>query len=178
MFKASIEELQRGMKAAAQMDARLCDEEWLRCYRYTEDWGPGIDLAVYDNGSGDNIFLFFTQGGAVLKGFDHESPVSLHAREDGKIWPGMYEGLPQVFLDCVQDEGALPDEVTFCIWQTSSDPTWQQGPVVFSKGEDDGSEWMLESLPTTAKDYQEWAQEYYEMELELSDIQATFDGLS
>ena len=174
----SIAEIRRGMRAASDLDASLCEEEWLRCYSYILDWAPGVDLARYDNGSGDHMFLFFLDGGALIKGFDHESSVSLHARDDGQIWPGMYLGLPESFVECVQDASSLADEVTFCYWKTVHCEHWNQGPVEFLNGEDDGAGWLLPQIPLIAESYRDWAQEYYEVELEHSAVQAVFDRYS
>lgn len=68
----------------------LCDDEWLSYYHYTKDRSHGVDLAKVDNGSGDNMLIFFTDDGCLIKGFDHDSEVSIHVRDEFKVWEGIY----------------------------------------------------------------------------------------
>ena len=36
------------------------------------------------------MFIFFTDDGCLIKGFDHESEVSIHVRDEFKVWEGIY----------------------------------------------------------------------------------------
>ena len=119
-------------------------------------------MAKYDNGGGDHVIAFFRSSGqALVKGFDHESEVSPHAREQYVVWPGMYEGLPSELLSVIQDEAAEYDDVTFCCW--SSDGTdWTTGNANVPEGIDDGSTWLLDMVQMDANKFIDWARSYYE----------------
>lgn len=97
----SAAQIQRAMQCAARCDATVTSEDWLRAFWYHEHWADGISMARYDNGAGDHVVAFFAADGrALIKGFDHESEVSPHAREEYGIWPGIYDGVPSE--DCRQ----------------------------------------------------------------------------
>lgn len=113
----SNRELRLALKASATLDIEVCDEEFLRCFTYTENWAPGFDVATYENGGGDDI-IFVIQGDSILiKGFDHESEVSPHAQDEYGVWPGMYEGAPHDLLSVLDDDTFEVEDVTFCYWR-------------------------------------------------------------
>ncbi|MFB9240484.1 hypothetical protein IV454_24940 [Massilia antarctica] len=155
-------QLQRAMQCAARCDATVTSKEWLRTFGYDEDWSDGIAMAKYDNGAGDHVIAFFTSDGkALIKGFDHESEVSPHARDEYAIWPGLYEGIPADLLSVVQDEAVEYEDVTFCFW--SADGTsWTTGNARIPEGMDDGSTWLLGMVQMDAEEFIEWAKCYYE----------------
>ncbi|WP_260491248.1 hypothetical protein [Pseudoalteromonas maricaloris] len=92
------------LKASAALDIEISDDEYLRCFTYTENWVAGIDIATYENGGGDNIVVVIKGESILIKGFDHESEVSPHAQEEYGVWPGMYEGAPTELLEVLNDE--------------------------------------------------------------------------
>lgn len=82
----------------AALDVILCPEEWLRVHRYEPNWTANCSLGIIDNGAGDDLYIVFAPEGAIIKGFDHESPLSPHAGEEYGIWPGVYEETPPELL--------------------------------------------------------------------------------
>lgn len=167
--------LKQSLLQLATLNIILCDEEWLRYHRYQKHWSEGVDLATIDNGAGDHMYIFFTEKGAVIKGFDHESPVSPHARDEYQVWEGMYDGLPNHFDALLTDEAIEKEEVTFCFWNKSGQ--WRQGNVVFNNGEDDGSGFLLGTLFDDPVEFKDWADDYFEMELSLETIASIYDGM-
>lgn len=154
-------QLQRTLQCAAKCDAAITSEDWLRAFRYEPNWADGIAMAKFDNGAGDNVIAFFTgDEKTLIKGFDHESEVSAHAREEYGIWPGMYDGMPSKFLDLLRDEAAEFEDVTFCCWSEDGQ-TWATGSAVIPEEIDDGSAWLLNMLQMNADRFIEWARSYY-----------------
>ena len=151
----AVEELQTVIRALAILNVIHHDEEdaWLRSFDYQPDWSPGVAFAKFDNGGGDDMIFFFKNGGAIIKGFDHESNISPYAN-DSKIWPGIYDGVPAELDEELQDAAVVRDDVTFCIWNTNG--SWQCGPVKFKQDQDDGSEWLLDDIIDSAAAYVEW----------------------
>jgi hypothetical protein len=118
-------------------------------------------MAKYDNGSGDHVFAFFTdEGHVIVKGFDHESSVSPHAREVYETWPGIYDGVPPNLLQLIEDESVEYDDVTFCCWSADG-RTWESGSAVIPDDIDDGSGWLLPMTQMNAEEFIEWGRSYY-----------------
>lgn len=160
--KLSPSQLQMTWQYAAQCDALITSEDWLRSFWYEQHWSDGIAMAKYDNGAGDHVIaLFSVDGKVVLKGFDHESEVSPYARDEYGIWPGIYEGMPQEFLRLIQDEAIESELVTFCCWSTDG-KSWETGTALLPVGIDDGSDWLLDMVQMDAEEFIEWAKSYYE----------------
>lgn len=157
----SPDQVQRAMHAAARCDATVTAQDWLRAHRYHENWSGGMSMAQYDNGAGDHVIAFFAPDGrALIKGFDHESEVSPHAREQYAIWPGIYDGVPSEFLSLLQDEAAEYDHVTFCCWSEDGQ-TWKTGSALIPEEMDDGSDWLLDMVQMDADAFIDWATYYY-----------------
>lgn len=170
-----IEQLKKILIKLAALNIILCDEEWLRYHRYTKEWSKDVDQAEIDNGSGDNMFIFFSNKGCVIKGFDHESEVSPHARDEFKVWDGMYEGLPSHLEHLLDDVSVEKEDVTFCIWKENEASNWNKGNVTFKNGEDDGSGFLLGTIYSNSKEFKEWADDYFELELSETLISDVFN---
>ncbi|WP_417761483.1 hypothetical protein [Shewanella sp.] len=158
----SNKQLIAALKACATLDIALCEEAHIRSFAYQADWQPGIDIATYDNGGGDNLLIIIKGDAILIKGFDHESEVSPYAQEEYGIWPGIYDGAPAELLAMLDNDAFERDDVTFCFWRTTNTGTWQQGPVEFPNNEDDGSNWLLAAIRTTAKEFIDYATYYYQ----------------
>jgi len=167
-------EIKIAMRHCAIIDIIMCDEVWIRSFTFDPNWSEGVAMAKYDNGGGDNMFVFFTADTAVIKGFDHESPVSPYAQDEFEVWPGIYDDLPCDLLALLDDPAISKDHVTFCVWHTASG--WQSGDVVFSNNEDDGSSFLLGVIYKTAEEYLEWAKFYFEQEISKSAVEAVYEG--
>lgn len=155
------QEIKAALRASSSLEKLLCDEAWLRCFMYKENWSEGIDIMTYDNGGGDHVHVIFQNDSILIKGFDHESEVSPYAQDEYKIWQGMYDGVSNDFLRVLNDESLEYDHVTFCYWRSSNNEEWSQGDVKFDNNENDGSGWLLSALTLTPEKYIEYAKSYY-----------------
>jgi hypothetical protein len=81
----------------------------------------------FDTGSGDSYELIICGDEALLTVFDHESPRSPWAREDGlREWPGMFDGLPDRLRKRLPEpEDDEPLSVSACFWYV--DGAWHEG---------------------------------------------------
>lgn len=159
-----IDVLKDAFKKLAILNVILNPNFHFRYHHFVKNWSDGVDMAKIDNGSGDDLFVFFSKMGCVIKGFDHESPISPFAQHDFRIWDGMFEGLPDHFAVFLDDETVKNDAVTFCFWKEYADAQWHKGPVVFEEGEDDGSDYLLGLVHLNAVDFKNWADTYYEVQ--------------
>lgn len=164
------------MLVLSALDILLCPEEWLRRYRFDPQWGENVTVASINNGAGDDLYILLTPEGVVVKGFDHESEMSPHAREDYEVWPGIYEQAPSALLNLLDDEAFTKEDATFCLWRQSSDSVWKTGDIHNPQGLDDGSDFLLGMIYDTPDDYVEWAEDYYEMKISLDVVGYTFSN--
>lgn len=155
-------QIRRALQVAAKLDVQFNAEDYLRSFTYYPQWSEGVEIAKYDNGGGDELVVVFKNNGIIIKGFDHESPVSPHAQDEYKIWDGMYTGAPEELLVELKDNAFEYDHVTFCYWREQEAGQWQQGLVEFKNGENDGSSWLLGAIKLTPEEYIDWAKDYYE----------------
>jgi hypothetical protein len=150
------------LKSATACDAIVTTKDWLRSFWYEENWQDGVDMAKYDKGNGDHVFVFFTSDGqTIIKGFDHESQVSPHARDKYEVWPGIYDGAPPALMEYVKDVSVEHEDVTFCCWSVDG-ASWNAGSAVIPEEIDDGSNWLMEMLQMNSEAFINWAQSYYE----------------
>lgn len=155
--------LRQRTKALAMLDAIVCPEWEYRYYSYSARWAPGEEMASMRNGQGDEWFVLFDAAGAALKGLDHESSV---AKE--KDFPAAIQRtVPPAFSSFLKEPAFSMDRASFCYWRGLVDSAWNR---VAHPGGEDGSEALLELLVAPPLFYQEFASDYYEMELPLAAI--------
>ncbi len=168
--------IRHALRCSAMLDVVLCDQQWLRCYEYQPKWLNDAEMTKYDNGGGNHMFVFFRGDDAIVKGFDHESPVSPHAREEFSVWPGIYVGVPGELNSLLDDTAVERDDVTFCIWHTSGQ--WHRGMMKFPRDEDDGSSYLLGTIHLDSGSYCDWALGYYGRELDPDLVASIYSGTS
>jgi hypothetical protein len=117
-------ELRDRLRSLAMLDA-ICGTRHLT-YSYTSSFSDGVALARYENGAGDEYFVFFDGADVFVRVFDHESELSPYAN-DG-LWPGLIEGLPARLEKYVQMD-RLGDEdyprITLALWHEGNE--WRHG---------------------------------------------------
>jgi hypothetical protein len=79
-----IQALKQLTQSLAMLDAILWPEWEERYYSFNFHWAESEMMASMRNGSGDDWFLLFSQAGAIMKGFSHESPMAAIP-----TWPGV-----------------------------------------------------------------------------------------
>ncbi len=157
----SSAQLRHALKAAARCDAILNKNDDSRTYSYSQNWFCGADLARLDNGAGDYVqIVFLINGQAWVKGFAHESAISPHAQDKFASWPGMYQGLPELWQSWREHPEFDVEEVSFSCW-TDDGENWQTGSVVLPAGYEDGSDWLIKRLEIDADQFITWGRYYY-----------------
>ncbi len=134
-------------------------------------------MAKIRNGVGDHLIMLFSSDGCIIKGFDHESQLSPYAQDEHKVWPGIYDNVPNELLSLLEHEGIEKEDVTFCIWRKNSDPTWQKGKVKLPNGADDGSSFLLGTIYQTPEDFVQFAEDYFELELPIEVVEQIYEGI-
>jgi hypothetical protein len=171
----SIDDLKKYLQSLATLDSILSPEWEFRYYSFNSRWDKYTALASIRNGSGDHIFFVFNESGCLVKGFNHESSMSPFQLENNSIYPGIIDEVPTEFVEYLQDVSLVPEETSFCVWKKYSDISWQKGEVIFPHENDpDGSKQLLSMIFTDPKQYQKWAEEYYETNIEIELITHIF----
>ncbi|WP_053733801.1 hypothetical protein [Nocardia sp. NRRL S-836] len=180
----AIPELRALCRALAALDVVLDPGSEDRYHRYDTTWAPGQELASKQDGAGNEYSVVFTAAGAYVRGFDHESPMSPFATDDGEPWPGVLGSVPEVFRGCVE-EPAFSDEfgtpyVTVCLWREHGDTAWRHGDIDFPDGhhDPDGADWLFTLLTDrTPEAFQDWARDYYDTPVDLDAVRHVYAGL-
>lgn len=166
-----IESLKRLSQSLAMLDAIMSPEWESRYYSFNSKWGEGEMMASMRDGSGDEYFILFKSHGAIMKGFAHESPMSPYATEPGEPWVGVLDAVPDEFKDFLSEPAFSIEDTTFCIWRKYTDSSWQVGRIDYPEGDDpDGSEDLLSLLDGQPSTYKDFAEVYYEREVDLAAV--------
>lgn len=170
-----IETLKKLTQSLALLDAILMREQEYRYYSFNRKWGENEQMASMRNGSGDEWYCAFGPPGAFLKGFDHESEMSPWAVEIPKVWPGVLDGVPDVFKSFATEPAFSMENTTFCIWRGTQDSQWSTGKISFPAADDpDGSEELLSIFDGKPTSYKTWAEEYYECSVSLAAVRRIY----
>jgi hypothetical protein len=170
-----VETFRRISKSIAMLDAILCPRWDFRYFSFNARWaGDGTEMASMRDGGGNEYFAIVRGDTAILKGFDHESEMTPYIFDPPKVWPGVLDEVPASFSDFVSEPAFSPADTTFCIWNVGLGNGWELGRIARPDNEEDGSEsllWMFDGGPNT---YRQFAQDYFEVDVELSLIEHIF----
>jgi hypothetical protein len=169
---SDVESLKKLSQSLATLDAIMSPEWEYRYYSFNSKWGTNEMTASMRNGSGDEYFILFNENGAIIKGFAHESPMSPYASQPNKVWQGIFENIPKDFESFLSEPAFSIEDTTFCIWRKIEDSSWQIGEIDYPAEENPGGlENLLFILSGNPQTYKEFAEEYYETEINISDIE-------
>ncbi|MFE2310863.1 hypothetical protein [Streptomyces sp. NPDC059411] len=173
-----IETLRDRCRAMAALELVISGNEDGGYFSYDPAWGEGEEAAFMENGSGDEYAVVFTADGVFGLGFAHESLMSPWGDEETALWPGLVDGIPEVFRPLVtepafcEEEGVL--QATAVFWRETGDTAWRAGKVDFPEGapDPDGTDHLFEVLAAgTPEAYRAFAEDYYETDLPLDAIE-------
>lgn len=173
----SPERLKEILRKLAALDIIYIKKQkaWLRKYSFARNADNTAEVALVDNGAGDRMHIFFTPAGTLIHGFDHNSEVSPHARDEYRVWEGMFDGIPQHLLRLLNSHEVEKEDVTFCFWCEGNEQKWKTGNVEFKNGEDDGSAYLLSTIYDNAKDYKDWADPMRKLSIQTDILQDFFE---
>ncbi|GAA3634372.1 hypothetical protein GCM10022223_60870 [Kineosporia mesophila] len=178
------EVLRARCRALALLDRILAGENGY--HHYVPAWGDDQAMTM-DNNGGDEWTIVFTGAGCFIRIFDHESPMTPWRDEDLELWPGLADGLPEVFRGQL-DEPAFSTEdggyvATALLWRQDGDDRWSAGPdLTFPEASGayqkspDGASMLDVLLDDMAVRYVELARENYEVDLGAGDVQPIVSG--
>ena len=177
---AGPKKIQGLCQSISALEAILMPDWQYRYYSYNRKWTEAEEFCGMRNGSGDEVLMLFSKHGTVINGFAHESSMNgwkKVAKEEKKsfvqkvlgdkseqenelvqnIWKGVLDTLPDAFSSFIFGEPVKSIGTTFCIWATTSNPSWTIGDIVFPADEfADGSAGLLELLDGRPETYHTW----------------------
>ena len=171
-----VDGLRRVLQSMAMLDAILQPEWEYRYYSFNSAWSAGEQMGSMRDGSGDEFVAHFGPAGCWLKGFAHEYPMTSYREQPPRPWPGVLDGVPAEFADCLREPAFGIEMVTFCVWRRYADSRWQVGPIAFPPDhpDPDGSESLLSDLDGRPESYRAWAADYYDREVELAAVEHVY----
>jgi hypothetical protein len=168
-----VETFRRISKAIAMLDAILCPRWDLRYFSFNARWAADrTEMASMRDGGGNEYFAIIRGNTAILKGFDHECEMTPYIFDPPKVWTGVLDDVPSVFSDFVSEPAFSMADTSFCIWNLEGG--WEHGSIERPNDEQDGSESLLWMFEGGAPTYRKFAQDYFEVDVELSDIEHIF----
>jgi hypothetical protein len=176
--------VRRWSQSLAVLDAIMCADWQYRYFSFDAEFAPGQALASMRNGSGDEYSITFSDQGAFLRGFDHESPLSPFIQTPPALWPGILAGLPAA-LATTAEEPALTlrsvPMVTVALWRLDGDKQWHHGQIAYldawanEYADPDGSDWLFAQLDGRGESYVQYASEYFKRQLPAETVTAVIE---
>ncbi len=157
-----IEQLRKKMKSLALLDA-IIEQEWqYRYFSYNSKWSDSEEMGSLRDGCGGEWFIWIS---GDLAGYKCLSP------EDGLMseLQEAKDSASSAYYSFITEPAFSMDQAT-CIWYLENAKWVKHGkPVNFLIDLKTISNW-------TASDYQAWATEYYERDIDLSAIENILGG--
>ncbi|QDU73240.1 hypothetical protein Pan97_02070 [Bremerella volcania] len=167
-----VAKLEALLQSLAMLEAILCPEWEYRYYSFNAKWGKGERMGSMRNGSGDEFFALFNKYGCFLKGYEHECQFAKRP----ELGSQLYEGVPQPLKGGVTEPAFSPENVTFCLWRAADGSHWEHADFKLPKGKDpDGSAYLLSHLDGNPETYCQFAEEYYEVEVDPEIVAAIYE---
>lgn len=171
----TIQNLKLISQSLAMLDAILEPEWEYRYHSFNQHWAPGEQMGSMRDGEGSWYFILFNANGAFLKGFEKDCPLGDFFRETETAYPGVFDEVPSLFADALNEPAFLVGQATFCFWNQAGNPGWKRGKIDFPVSEDpDGAKALLELLCGGPRAYQKWAEDYYERKVSIRAINSVF----
>lgn len=160
----SIYEVKKILQGLALLDAILMPEWEYRFFSYNCNWDEqgNEEMASMRDGEGNEYFIYFSHlgvAGKVLFENNIQNPIE------------SLDKIPNVFENFKNEKAFNLDNATFFFWKTYNDEKWFSSPNNLK----DYS--LLSFINNSYKGYQEWAENYYEREIESQTLHEVFSSL-
>jgi len=119
-------------------------------------------MGKINNGSGDDLFVFFNSAGCFLKGFAHEYQHGAHSPEM------FYRDVPAEFKQAAQEAAFSPEYVSYCYWRLNDGHGWESS--VAQDAIDADVHFLLEDLVGNPVTYMKFATDYYGVNLDADPV--------
>ncbi len=152
------------------IDAIVCPDWEMRYYSFNAKWSDGQSVASMRDGSGSHWFIHYLSFGCLFKGFYKDC---FMATSDLRF--NILKEVPVLFQESINEPAFMMNDTTFCIWQSSIDSVWEYNTIDLPNGNDiDGFIKFSSILDGDPKSYQEWAEDYFGVEIKIDLIEAIY----
>jgi hypothetical protein len=160
-------------RSLAALDAIMSPEFEYRYYSFDARWADNTMMASMRNAEGDHWVAILCEHGIALHGLAHEYP----DYKPNKPKPWIFRDLPEQFRSSFLEEPAFDTaNSSFCLWRLAADSEWSCGspdPRVLD-GKNDGSAFLLEPLDGDPQRYVQFAADYYELTVSVTDVEHVY----
>lgn len=138
---------------------------------FNSRWRKTARRAIIDNYQGDRAYVVFSLEGALLEGSVHDCSFA----NDQDRAESFRENIPYLLKPFVDHELILGGLVTFSAWSLAGETSWNSGCELPDPEEDlDGAESILSIAEFGPESFQAWAEENYEVDLDLRYIEQIY----
>ena len=161
----SIDEVKKILQGLALIDAILMPEWEYRFFSYNCNWdGKGNEaMASMRDGEGNEYFLYFSDLGVVGKVLFKnkiQNPLST------------LEKIPDIFESFKNEVAFNLEDTSFFFWRSYEDKKWITSPNNLKLYP------LLGFIKNSYKGYQQWAESYYEIDINSRILKEVFTSLS
>lgn len=164
--------LKNNLKAMATLDIIMIPEnkKYLRLINFSNE--NGIEKYVINNGKGDTLSIYFVKENILIKGFEHENSLNQFAAEEWNqdFFKYVYSEIPESLKNILNEDEI--DETTFATWYLKSENKWKENVW---KDNDGGKKYLLGYIKTNAKEWCDWAKDYYSKEIDVKLIEKIYE---
>jgi len=156
-------DVKKRLQSLAMLDAIICPEWEYRYFSFNSFWDANESMASMRDGEGNNYFILFKDSKIVGKVFDKQYTLNKQEREK------IVKKIPKT-LEYFFDEPAFSiDEMSFIFWKEENTKKWFSLPT--------STNLSYLGFLFTAEIYVEWAQKYYEIEIDATVVNEIFQHL-
>lgn len=170
-----IDALRQRLQQLAALESALAIDYGGTQFEFHPKWGRSSQMGAFKNGSGDHVFVHFTEAGCIILGFAHESSMSPYQNDPPKHWPGVLSSVPDRFQSSLDEPAFDIASTTFVIWRLAQDHAWQTGIIEYPDDPyGDGSEELLSHFICSSTEFAEWLADNYEVEINPAIVDSVF----
>ncbi|TDR27846.1 hypothetical protein [Hydromonas duriensis] len=163
-------ELLKLSQSLALLDAIICPEWEYRYFSFNSKWSSSEKMASMRDGEGSDYFILWGPSYCAIKAKYSDSSNEYVAKFEPSINVQMPDELIVLF---VNELAFSMQDASFIYWYDFTKHFWIKA-LVEKQGED-GSIKLLQWFINSAYTYKEWADDYYEISLDLEICKKIFD---
>ena len=157
MINISINKFKKVLKSLAMLDAIIMPEWEYRYFSFDSQWGEYEEMASMKTGHGEEYYILF-KGDSVIGKYYYPSYNHQIDLKD----------IPPCFNEFMNEVAFKMDDISNIFYRVSNNEEWVYLP----------NEFKCKYLFFDANEYKNWAEEYYETNLDIRSIEHIFSSQS
>lgn len=157
-------------KSLAALDSIFCQEWELRYFSHNSKWAEDEEMGSMRDGEGSDYFVIFSSYGCAIKGCYSKSNSSVLA----DLAASIKNQVPERFSGFITEPAFSIEEASFIIWFDEKIEKWKSANPS-SSPDIDGRRYLLNWLKKGPDFYKNWAEKYYEKEVNAGLVSLVFN---